>query len=338
MVKNKVVTIIIPCWNEEKYIGQCLESIIVSDYPKETLEVLVVDGMSNDKTQEIVKIFASKFPFISLLINEKKTVPYALNLGIQHAKGNYIFILGAHSFYPKDYIKTLVHWSEKLGADVVGSSSITEVVNKNKKSNSIKAVMSDILGVGDSMFRVGADSVREVDTVAFGCYRREVFQKYGYFDTRLTRNQDIEFNKRIKNNLGKIFLIPFTKFTYYARENFKDIADNSFKNGMWNILTAVFTRNLRSLSMRHFVPLLFILSLIAPIFFSFWQPQLALISGFLFLLYLLIIFLRSIQLKNPQNEIYHLMASYIVLHFSYGFGSLYGLAKIFRILMKKERS
>jgi glycosyltransferase involved in cell wall biosynthesis len=250
------ISIVVPIYNEEKYIQSCLDSIINSDYDKEKLEVLLVDGGSNDKTVEIIKEYQKKYSFFKLLHNPKKIVPVAMNIGIKNAKGEYIIRLDAHSMYPKDYFKKLIFYHKKLNADNVGGVVITEVKNKNNISNSIKNVLSDRFGVG-SAFRSGVKEIQEVDTVPFGCYKRELFDKVGLYGERLVRNQDIELNKRIKNSGGKIYLIPEIKCTYFARENYKDLAKNNFNNGLWNILTAYYTNTLNSLSLRHFIPLIF---------------------------------------------------------------------------------
>jgi glycosyltransferase involved in cell wall biosynthesis len=157
------VSIIIPIYNEEKYIAKCLDSIINSDYDKEKLEVLLVDGGSRDKTVEIIKKYRAKYPFLKLLYNPKKIAPVAMNIGIKNSKGKYVFIISAHAEYPKNYFSVLVKSCKKLNADCVGPVLITDVKNKNKMSNAIKNVLSDRLGVG-SAFRSGVKEIKEVDT------------------------------------------------------------------------------------------------------------------------------------------------------------------------------
>ena len=220
------ISIIIPCRNEEKYIGGCLDSVVSNDYPKDFLEVFVVDGKSTDRTGEIVEGYSKKYEFIHLLVNENKTVPYAMNQGIKESTGDFIIRLDAHGVFPNNYFSKLIYWSKKLDADNVGALWITDVKNKNPKSCSIKKVLSNKFGVGDSLFRIGVDKVTEVDTVPFGCYRKEVFEKVGLYDVRLERDQDIELNKRLKKSGGKIFLLPELSSIYYARETFSGIAKN----------------------------------------------------------------------------------------------------------------
>jgi len=322
------ISIIIPILNEEKYIKNCLDSIVNSDFDKNKMEVLLVDGGSEDKTIEIIKEYQKKYPFFKLLYNPKKIVPTAMNIGIKKAKGEYIIRLDAHSSYPKDYFTKLIYWHKKLDADNVGGVVVTEIKNKTLTSNAIKNVLSDKFGVG-SAFRSGVSKIKEVDTVPFGCYKREVFDKIGLYDERLVRNQDIELNKRLKRNGGKIYLIPEIKCTYFARETYKQLAKNNFNNGLWNILTSYYTKSFSSLSIRHFIPLIFVLSLI----FSFVLGFLNKVFFYLFFIilfsYLSIISLRSFQIKKNTTFIHQLLA-FLVLHFSYGIGEIIGIFKILK--------
>ncbi len=324
-----MLSVIVPIYNEEKYIERCIQSILDQDYPKDDLEVLFVDGMSNDKTRSIVSSYSKKYPFIFLLDNPNRIVPYAMNIGIKASKGDIIMRLDAHSFYEKDYFSVLTKRLIELDADNVGVVCKTDVLNKTPKTLAIREVLSNKFGVGNSTFRTGVSEVKEVDTVPFGCWRRDVFEKYGLFDVRLVRNQDIELSKRIINGGGKIYIVPDTYCTYLARETYRGIAKNNFGNGKWNILTIFYTKKFSSLSLRHFVPLLFVLSLIIPPFLSiFWFPfiWLSIVSLGLYCGMLGVI---SLKLSiNKHLNFFYLIWSFMVLHLSYGFGSLVGILKL----------
>jgi len=333
---NKKITIIIPCFNEEKYIAACLDSVLNFDYNQKHMEIFVVDGMSNDNTREIVKEYEKKCNIIKLIDNIKRTVPIAMNIGIKMSSGDYICRLDAHAIYPKDYLLKLLKWSQKLDADNVGAVWLTDVKNKTKKSNAIKKVLSHKLGVGNSNFRIGSNDIKEVDTVPFGFFKREVFDKYGFYDERLTRNQDIELNKRIKKGGGKIYLIPFVKCTYFAREDFYSLAKNNFANGKWNILTAYYTKKLNSLSLRHFIPLIFVFSIIFPIILSLFDGRFIYISISILLVYFMVIFLVSYKLKDENTDFLNIVKSFLTLHVSYGIGSLMGIIESFKRLLNDK--
>lgn len=324
-----MLSVICPIYNEEKYISKCIDSILAQDYPKDDLEVIFVDGMSKDRTREIVAEYTAQYPFIRLIDNPDKIVPPAMNKGILASKGDVIMRLDAHSTYASNYFSVLVNALNELGADNVGAVCKTDVLNKTPKTLAIKEVLSNKFGVGNSTFRTGVDQVMEVDTVPFGCWRRDVFDKYGLYDVRLVRNQDIELNKRILRGGGKICIVPDTYCTYLARENYAALAKNNYGNGKWNILTVFYTKQFDSLSIRHFVPLAFVLSLIIPVLFSFLYWPIILIAGLSLLAYVTLLGTESVKISiSKKLNFGYLLVSFIVLHLSYGWGSLIGLVSL----------
>lgn len=331
---NKFISIIIPIRNEENYIKGCLESILNFDYPKEYLEILFIDGMSEDKTIEILNKYQKKFPYIKILQNKEKIVPIAMNIGIKESKGDYICRLDAHAKYPKNYISKLFEWSQELDADNVGAVCITNIKSKTNTAKAIQFVMSDKFGVGNSLFRIGVEEPLEVDTVPFGFYKKEVFDKIGFYDERLVRTQDLELNKRLKKYNGKIYLIPDVQCTYYPREDYKSFFKNRFETGRWVMLSSYFTNSLNSISIRHIVPLFFSLSLILSFLLVFFEKQFIYIFGFILVGYFLILFFRALKIKKNFSLAFNILIGYFVLHFSYGLGSLKGLLEIIKRKIK----
>ena len=324
-----MLSVICPIYNEEKYIAQFLDSLLQQDYSQDDLEILLVDGMSKDRTREIVVEYTTKYPFIRLIDNPDKIVPYAMNRGIQEAKGDIIMRLDAHASYQSDYFSVLVNGLKRLGADNVGTVCKTDVLNKTPKTLAIREVLGNKFGVGNSTFRTGISSEQEVDTVPFGCWRREVFDKYGLYDVRLVRNQDIELNKRIKRGGGKIYILPDTYCTYLARETWHALAKNNYGNGKWNILTVWYTKMFSSLSIRHFIPLLFVLSLIVPTLLALlWWPFI-LVSAASLLAYTCLVSIISFNLAHRKGlNFFYLVVTFFVLHLSYGWGSLVGILSL----------
>ncbi|BAF71062.1 glycosyltransferase family 2 protein [Sulfurovum sp. NBC37-1] len=324
------ISIIIPCLNEGNYIAACIDSINRSGL--ESYELIFVDGGSSDATAEIIQRYQDIH--IKLLYNPRKFTPISMNIGIKASTGKYIFIISAHAEYPKSYFSDLAAYIKKFNANCVGGVLITEVKNKNPKSIAIKKVLTDRLGVGNADFRTGVDKVKKVDTVAFGCYSRETFEEYGLYDERLVRNQDIEINKRIVHGGGSIYLVPSVRAVYYARETFTELARNQYQNGCWNILTIYYTKTFASLSLRHFVPLLFLLSLLLPLLFTVAYPKLAWFTFLSLVSYLTLVIIMSFRLKERWIDLPYLVGAFLTLHLFYGLGSLAGLFTVVKKIIK----
>ena len=230
------VAVIIPCKNEEHYIEKCINSILNSNYPKELLSIYVCDGLSTDNTVEIVKNSIKNNPEVNLLINKEQTTPQGLNLGLKTAQSDVKIILGAHSEVDPNFIQENVNILQQH-SEVGCAGGVIKNVFENKTSEVIGAAMSSPFGVGNAHFRTGAkDGI--VDTVAFGAYRKEVFEKIGYFDEELVRNQDDEFNFRLIKNGYKIYLSQKIISLYYVRASFKKL----FKQYYQYRLVKIFVR------------------------------------------------------------------------------------------------
>ena len=271
MSKLPSVSIIIPSRNEENFIGRCLDSIIVNDYPKDKLEILVVDGMSKDKTREIVKSYSEKHSFINLLDNPKRITPVAFNIGIKQAMGEVMMIMGSHSTCNKDYISKCVKYLNEYNADNVGGVMITQSRDGTFIGKTIVTALSHRFGVGNSAFRTGSKEPKWVDTVFGGCYKREVFDKIGLFNEKLVFSSDMEFNLRLKKAGGKILLAPEIVSYYIARSDYKNFVKHNFRNGVWTIYPLKFVAHM-PISWRHLIPCIFVSSLIYSIVLSYFLP------------------------------------------------------------------
>lgn len=328
MDRKPFISVIVPVYNEEKYIRVCVESMLSQDYPIDCMEWFFVDGMSRDRTVAILQEFKVRLPeLIHIVKNPDKTVPYAMNIAIKQAKGQYIIRLDAHAEYAQNYFSKCVELLERTGADNVGG--VMETKSRTPIGATIAKMLSSRFGVGNSQFRTnGQDGY--VDTVPFGAFRREVFEKWGLYDVRLTRNQDSELNYRIIRNGGKIYLSNEIELAYYCRDSIAGIVKMALMNGKWNIITSKFCPG--SMRMRHFVPCLFVLSLIGlPLMGLLWQ-------GFWWLLLLELIayfslnMLFSARAAASVKEFLTLIYLFLVFHVSYGWGSIQG---IFTVLFKQ---
>lgn len=329
--KNIKISVLIPVYNEEKYIQNCILSLLKQDYPKKDMEWIFVDGCSNDKTYEFIESFMKKYPeLIKLYVNPDKTVPYAMNIGIKASIGKYIVRLDAHCEYADNYISKCVYYLDNTEAENVGGVAYTK--SKGVVGNAIALILSSKFGVGNSQFRTNGKS-GYVDTVPFGAFRREVFTKYGLYDERLTRNQDNEMNYRIRKNGGKIYMAEDINFVYYCRNSIKGIIDMAIKNGKWNVITMKLCPG--AMGIRHFVPFLFLLSLIImPVLIAF-IPTL----WFLFLgeigLYLLLNLIFSVKIAKNTRYVLLLLFLFPLFHLSYGFGSFLGLISLGLMYFRK---
>jgi glycosyltransferase involved in cell wall biosynthesis len=320
-----ILTVVIPCLNEENYIDKCLKSIINSDFDKSKLEVLVYDGGSSDKTASIVKEFNTKYPYIILKTNPKKIAPVAFNRGIEDSKSEYVMILGAHSEIALNYFTKCVDFLESnIDYDVVGG--VLKNKGVNKVSNAIAKAMTSPFGVGGAHFRTGAKSGR-VDTVAFGVYRKSIFNKVGLFDERLIRGQDGEMNFRILKSGSKIWLLNNTYAEYYVRSSFKRLFKQYFQYGQWKFVLNIINKSF--VSFRQLVPSLFVVLLLVTIISGFFNFPIFIACASLIILYIILGIYMTLEHSNSYINGSYIFFSFLVLHISYGLGYFSGLLKFF---------
>jgi glycosyltransferase involved in cell wall biosynthesis len=335
MTAQPKITVLIPCRNEEKFIGSCLKSIIANDYPKDKLEIFVIDGMSQDGTRKTIKKYAQEYAFITLLDNPKSITPVALNLGIERAKSDLILWMSAHNTYEKKYISNCVQYLSKFNADAVGGIIKMHPRENSFIGQSICLVSSHPFGVGNSAHKTGVKKTKWADT-AFGiCYRKEVFEKIGFFNEKLTRGQDMEFSLRMKKEGLRILLAPDIVSHYYLRSDFKSFCTHTFKNGLWAILPLKFTSVL-PVSLRHLIPLVFISSLVLLAILSIFSALIFWPFLFLFGLYALINIYYSVRITIKEKDLKYfflLPLIFFTLHSAYGLGSLIG---IFRLAFSRQ--
>lgn len=322
-----MISVICPIYNEEKYIALFLDSLLLQDYPKDDLEILLVDGMSKDKTREIIAEYSAKHPYLRLVNNPQKTVPYAMNTGIKNAKGDIIIRLDAHAEYPSNYFSILVEKLRELdGAENVGGVCITLPCNDTTAAVAIAECLSNKFGMGNSYFRVGAKEVMSVDTVPFGCFRKTLFDKIGLYDTDMIRNQDDELNGRIIKNGGKIYLLPDVEIKYFARDKISKVRKMFYQYGLYKPLG---NKKLGApATIRQFFPLLFVIFLVLGLILSVVFPILLPLYLCVIALHLLIGFTEGCKsAKKTRRAGCAFLMPYIFLnmHICYGLGYLKGM-------------
>ena len=317
------VSIVIPCRNEEKHIAKCLQSIIDNSYPKNNLEVLVCDGLSTDGTRDTVHHFDYRYPYIKLLTNDEKTTQHALNLGAKASQGDIIIILGAHSEIASDYIASCVSaldLDEQIGC--VGG--LLENVYENKSSEIISNAMSSVFGVGNAHFRLGSKQ-GYVDTVAFGAYKREVFNDIGYFDEELVRNQDDEFNYRLVQAGFRIYLSRNIRAKYYVRSSYKKLMQQYYQYGYWKVL--VNKKHHTITTVRQVIPFLFVSFIGISGVLSFVSSSVLSLLVATMVVYTMLAGFFAYRATSSLSNIPLVVYSFLILHLGYGVGYLEGLLR-----------
>jgi len=332
---SKKVSIIIPTRNEERFIINTLDSIMEQDYPNELLEVIIADGESDDKTRELIRDYILGHQNVLLIDNPERVVPYALNYAITKATGEVIVRLDAHSKYPRNYVSRLVFELDRLKADNVGGVWDTTPANDGLIATSIALATSHPLGIGDASYRLDNREVKEVDTVPFGCFPKDVFDRIGLFDTDLIRNQDDEFNGRIIKNGGKIYLVPDVEIEYYARDSISTMVKMFFQYGLFKPLV---NKKLGSAAtLRQFVPPLFVLFMLFGLVIPFVPEIIVLMYSIGFAFYFLITILVGLKVAITNKRMvlaFILPWIFPLIHISYGWGYLKGYMYV-NLLNKK---
>jgi glycosyltransferase involved in cell wall biosynthesis len=319
------VSVILPCRNEAKNIGRCLESVLASDFPKDELEFLVVDGQSDDGTREIVCEFMKRYPWIRLLDNERRITPTAMNIGIKSSRGRIIIRVDAHTTYPPNYISAVVAWLTNSKADNVGGICITRPANETAKAHAIAFALSHPWGVGNSHFRIGAVEPKWVDTVPFGCYRKEVFDRIGLYNEALLRNQDDELNHRLIKEGGRILLVPEITSYYTARESLRTLWAMYYQYGYFKPLAA---RTIGTvMTARQLVPSIFVMSLALTGSLAPWSYIGLVLFTSILITYLALDLLIAARIAFKKDMWCGLWSAVVfpILHLSYGVGYLKGI-------------
>jgi glycosyltransferase involved in cell wall biosynthesis len=325
-----LVSVVLPVRNEEQHITETMNALSQQDYPISQIEVIVADGMSDDNTRKLLNNFCERCNGLKIKVidNPERSVSFGLNIAIKASAGEVIVRMDSHSIYPINYISRLVSTLYEFGAHNVGGVVNTIPATSSNKCKAIAAALSHPIGVGNSHFRIGATQIREVDTVPFGCFRREVFERVGFFDEELIRNQDDEFNGRILNAGMQILLIPDVVVNYYARDSFLKLFKMYYQYGLYKPLASFKLGGVATV--RQLIPLFFVLyivggALLSIVFSLLWLPY-----SFVLMLYFVVLFMMALResLKKKSMILFQLILSFFILHFSYGIGYLKGLIAI----------
>lgn len=323
MQTNPTVSVIMPIRNEAAYIDRSLGAVVAQDYPADRMEILVVDGLSDDGTREKVRDYQAVYPSIRLIDNPSRIVPPGLNLGLRQATGDIIVRVDGHCEIAPDYVSRCVQHILDDGVDAVGGP--IETVGETAEARAIALAMSSWFGVGGSAFRTINDRAMLVETVAFPAYRRETLQKLGPFDEELVRNQDDEYNYRLLKKGGKILLSPDIRSRYYSRSSLPNLWRQYYQYGYWKV--RVMQKHPRQMRWRQFVPAVLVAALGGSALLGLLFRPLWYVLALILTLYAVADLAASLSLGQKQGWEYvpRLMIIHPILHLSYGLGFLLGL-------------
>jgi glycosyltransferase involved in cell wall biosynthesis len=313
------VSVILPVRNEERYIERCLYSIAAQDYPRERIEVLVVDGLSDDMTRQIVARFAAETPLDLQLIDNPRLLPAAaMNLGLNAARGDVVMRVDGHAALAPDYVRLCIEALERTDADCAGGLLLSE--GDTYIGEAIALAMSSRFGVGGASFRTGGEG--PVDTVAFGAYRRDVFARIGGFTEEIERGEDDELNYRLLDAGGVIMLVPDARVRYVVRGDLRALARQYF--GYGRAKPRVLSLHPVQSRPRQYVPPAFVIALTTAggLAAMGYRRPLALLTA----VYTLSATTVSLVLASQQRWrlLPPLPAAFACMHLSYGLGFLAG--------------
>jgi cellulose synthase/poly-beta-1,6-N-acetylglucosamine synthase-like glycosyltransferase len=321
------VSVILPVRNESGFIERSLGAAAAQDYPTDRMEVVVVDGMSVDETRDLVQATLRRHPSrgIRMLDNPGRILSTGFNIGFRTARGDIIVLLGGHTEISPDYVRRCVAHLASREFDCVGGS--VETVAETQIGRAIAVAMSSRFGVGGVAFRLPLGRRLEVDTVAFGAYRRAALERCGPFDEEMVRNQDDEYNYRLRDLGGRILLAPDVRSRYYSRGNLASLWRQYFQYGYWKV--RVLQKHPRQLRTRHIVPAAFVVSLLASALLAVAiHPAIRALGVVTGAYVLTSITATALSVRRTGWRQLPLMpVVFATLHLSYGLGFLGGLVR-----------
>ncbi len=326
---KKKVSVIIPCYNEERTIRMLLQAISRQTFPQNEIEVIIVDGMSTDGTRDEINAFIAGNSGLVIRIadNPKRIIPAGLNIGLHAAHGAIIIRLDAHSVPRETYIERCVAALESGKGDNVGGLWEIRPGNDSWIAKSIAIAASHPLGVGDARYRVGG-AAQLVDTVPFGAFYREKALQIGGFDETLLTNEDYEFNTRIRKAGGKVWFDPAISSVYFARESIAKLAKQYWRYGFWKV--RMLEKYPETLRWRQGLPPLFVLSLLLLGCLSFLSPVFAVFLLAEVVLYLVALVFTGFQIALRERKIFPLFGvplAIAIMHVSWGTAFLWSMIK-----------
>lgn len=330
-----LVSFIVPCRNEARYLARSLRSLVTQDYPADRLEIIVVDGQSEDGSADIARELLSDAPQHTLVVaNPERTTPAALNIALAHARGDVVVFVIAHCELAADYVRNAVELLASTGADCVGGPIQTR--GHTRAGEAIALALSSPFGVGGVAFRTKPGYRGYADTAAFGAYPKAVFDRIGGFDPAFHRNVDSEFNFRLTRSGGRIWLDPALRATYHSRATFRSLCRQYFYTGASKVL--ILAKYGHMPAWRHYVPGAFVATVAAAVIAAVVLRR-PLIAWAVLVPYVFAVLAGSVLAAKRRLGLLPLVVLAMpTLHFSYGIGFLVGLWRAVARRGSRDRS
>ncbi|MBI5962382.1 MAG: glycosyltransferase family 2 protein [Chloroflexi bacterium] len=330
------VSIIVPCYNEETTIRHLLEAVLAQTYPRAQMEVVISDGLSTDRTRDLIADFQKEHADLSIYVVENlaRTIPSGLNQAIRESRGEIIVRLDAHSMPIPEYVERCVSAHEANKGDNVGGVWEIRAGADTWMAESISFAAAHPLGVGDAMYRLNAKA-GAVDTVPFGSFRRTLIDRIGMFDETLLSNEDYEFNTRVRESGGTVWLDPAIRSVYFSRSTLGKLAVQYWRYGFWKL--KMLKRYPHTLRWRQALPPVFVLSLFILIVLSLLVGMARYILAAQLSLYIAVLAAAGLKLTLEKRNGFLLIGlplAIMTMHFAWGAGFLWSFVTSFFTVRK----
>ncbi len=317
--RQPLVTVVVPMLNEERYIGPCLESLANGDYPAESMEVLVIDGGSTDRSIAIVEGWTERLPGIRVINNPARIQSAAMNIAIKEAVGEYLVRLDAHSTYRPNHVTACIENLMAGRADNVGG--VQWPMGASGVQKAIALTLRSPFSMGPSTHR-HSSSPQYGESVYLGAWKTETLRQIGGFDESLLVAEDYELNIRLRESGKRVLVLPELACAYSVRSSMPALAKQYFRYGLWK--TRILRRYPKSLRLRHTAPGLLLLGLVGSLIILPFSWQIAVILPLVYAAFLL---LATLTLAWSEHSLMAVssLAVFPVIHLSYGIGFLWGI-------------
>ncbi|MCC6261616.1 MAG: glycosyltransferase family 2 protein [Anaerolineales bacterium] len=319
------VSIIVPCYNEEKTIHYLLSAVYAQTYPRIQIELIISDGNSTDSTAAVISAFAREHADLKIrqIENSRRTIPSGLNQAIRESRGEIIIRLDAHSIPVPEYVARCVQAHQEQKGDNIGGVWEIRPGAQTWIAEAIAFAAAHPLGVGDALYRLNAKA-GAVDTVPFGSFRRSLVERIGLFDETLLANEDYEFNARIRETGGVVWLDPSLRSVYFSRSDLGKLARQYWRYGFWKL--RMLRRYPQTLRWRQALPPLFVLSLLTLSVLSLWVAPVIYLLMAQMLVYILVLMAAGAKLAFQKKKAFLVLGlplAITTMHLAWGTGFLW---------------